>query len=428
MESAIDVDTARVRERMAALFIYKPPDVTLIQHLRDLAGAIHMQLAALSENAAAARQAVSTIRERSSLPFADSDAAEAALVAWIDAAELEKSTKLEAEAVAVDEALSEADTLYVAASSAAADHSTSRIDVARVAARLHRLQQRVTALPTAPVEPVVFNVVPGPFEPTSRSNVLGRVSAPRAVTPADVNVDGAPSFVVPGGTLRFSLKLADSYECEDDFDAAVAIDMLSAHARLSVSLLAAPTADGAGAPQQPEPIALAAALNADVEGRRLVISIPVPPNTLKDSTVALESLVIGAGSSASAASAVPDAPLLSVRVGANHDPAPPGPLTDATRRGDLAAVHELLAAGASTEEGIEVSGSKAQTTSLWGHPASLLHRRDTRRSLSWRLGSTRAPSHRLPLRPSAWLLSRRAPHCCCRAGTGGRFTHPSLRR
>ena len=351
MDASIDADTARMRERMAALFIYKPPDVTLTQHLRGLAVSIGSQVEKLHSNAAAARQHISVLRASSELPPDVADAAASALANCIDRAEEAKVSKLEGEAVAVDEALSEADTLYVAASSAAADHSTSRIDVARVAARLSRLQARIRTLPTAPIEPIVFSVEPGPFESTSRANELGRVSAPRGVTPADVGIVGAPSFVLPGGTLSFSLTLlADAYPCESDFDAAVALSMLAAHARWDAVLLPPPAAEaaaeGEAASAAPTGVPLTVLLELDAAGQRIKVAVAVPASAPLDAFVAFEPLSVGGVQSAEEE----DVSRLRVRVGACHDVVPEGLLMQAAAAGDAAAVRAQLALGASTEE------------------------------------------------------------------------------
>jgi hypothetical protein len=186
------------------------------------AAMIHSTMDEVRSNGAAARDAVISTAP-GDFPQEEAARLVAELVAVIDEAELRKRSALEAEAVAADELLATcesvcAEALILLDGVAASGPASTGIDAAasaRVIAALRQLHVEARLLAAGPAEPSMIaflkRAAGQPPCTAPGCNALGCICALGAFSAADVCLEDAPSWAMPGCDAVLLLGLRASY-------------------------------------------------------------------------------------------------------------------------------------------------------------------------------------------------------------------------
>lgn len=263
--------------------------VLAVSQLRGLATQIIASIEDVRLAAAAARAAVSEL-----LPPTDADSAmgpeeiaidRGALAVAIDAAEAEKLSALDAEAVAVDAGLEALLDLCSCIDEAVATgiDDPGAMDLH---GRFNALLSDLRLLPSGPVEPTAIFVLSSGPSPAGRvmSTRLGRVCAPRAPNASEIRLVGLPGYARPGHAAECRLE-AVTYIGEDVLpeESASAVAILLQHVTASASL-GGPASGEAGADAQ------RLSMNVKPDPSRpgvVIMSVMIPADTPRGTRVSL---------------------------------------------------------------------------------------------------------------------------------------------
>jgi len=260
------------------------PTALLVQtHSCAISGSsIASALRTVPESAEAAR---TQLREMRGTLHAAIDARCDDLEAGLSKAESTKIAALERELVAVDAALerwrSETRVVQEAVASLSDEELMSRH--ADLASRLDSLEAQLRALPTAPVEPPHVGLTMDTPALLASIASFGRIIAPLGITAADVTLEGVPSHVRPGQTLQLRLALGARHAEQSTEELEVSLGALAAASRCEVALCSG-TATSAQ---------IAALLIPSPTTRCVQVSIAVPPECLRGSTLTAQAFVFG---------------------------------------------------------------------------------------------------------------------------------------
>ena len=223
---------------------------------------------ALQSIAEASAEARAQLCERRGMLHAAVDARCEELAAGIDLSEASKVASLERELISVDAALER----WRAESGAVREAVSLLSDVdlqsqlASLSSRLDDMEAQLQALPIAVVEPPFVGLhIDAPALLSSIAG-FGRVLAPLSIASTDMTLEGVPSFVRPGDTLRLRLSLGARHAAQSAEELEVSLGRLAGATNVEVM------AERPGVDPQP----LDATVAADAALRCLCISLKVP--------------------------------------------------------------------------------------------------------------------------------------------------------
>ena len=201
------------------------------------------------------------------------------LEAGINAAASFKISALERELCGVDAVLEKLRAERGAAAEAAATLSDSAIVArhAELTARLDAADAQFLALPTTSVEPPHIGLLADEAALLATIAAFGRLVAPRAVTAANLALEGVQRRVRAGGSVRLRLALQGAHLAAQSVEE-LEVSLGAAAAATHVDpLLETP---GRGAPQL-----LGAAASVDVRGRVVTVAIAIPVSAPAGSSI-----------------------------------------------------------------------------------------------------------------------------------------------
>lgn len=231
-------------------------DAFLCHLSRSIAAALERVMSSAED----ARARLHSIREAD--PPADTSHCDE-LEACINIAETRKRVALEREVCTADVALERLRAERGAVAEAAASLSDADLmaQLPELTARLDAAEAQLLALPTAVVEPPYVGLVVDEQALLAGRASFGRIVAPSAITAADLELKGVPSFAYPGGVLSVRLvHPADLHAPQSSEELEVSLG-----AAAYATVIEASLKSDSAAPQT-----LQVAASADVPGRCVV--------------------------------------------------------------------------------------------------------------------------------------------------------------
>ena len=245
-------------------------DALLVLLGRSVAASLHV----VTESAETAR---AKLRETRAALHAAIDARCDELGVNIDSAESIKVAALERELFSVDAALERWRAESAAVREAVSSLSDADLEAqhATLSSHLDGMEAYLQALPTAVIEPPFVGLLADAPALLSSIADFGRVLAPLPITVADLSLEGVPSKVRPGGTLRLRLSLGARHAAQSAEELEVSLGRLAEMTRVDA------TQSSPGL----EPQSLEATLASDAAQRCLHISLDVPLAASDDASV-----------------------------------------------------------------------------------------------------------------------------------------------